>query len=116
MSVIKGSADDIILRGGTLWSGSWTSGTIDVPDTDKYTVFKIGMSGQGVAILAVKHGTHIRGIGGYSSDTPTVISYQFTATFSDNTWTFVACNSLRLGGDDVGVITNQTVTSIVGII
>lgn len=76
-----------------LWSGSWSSGTITIPDTDKYLLFRISMVGQGTSVLATKAGSHIRGIGGYSSETPTITTYHFAATLSNNEWTFVALNS-----------------------
>lgn len=100
-----------------LWNGEWSSGTIEVPNTNKYMLYAIRMSGQGTMVLAMRYGTHIRGIGGYSTATPSVLMYNFTATVSGNNWTFVACNyEHHTPSGNHGAITNCTVTSIIGII
>ena len=78
-----------------LWNGSWNSGTLDIPDTDKYNLFMLWITGSGTSILAVKHGTHIRGIGGYSSAAKSIIYYQFAATVSGNAWSYVASNAMN---------------------
>lgn len=100
-----------------LWNKAegWNSGTITVPETDKYTAFLICMDGQGTVIQAFKHRTHIRGIGGYSQANGEATTYHFTATFSENTWEFVACNSFKhyLDGNH-GAGNVRTVTEIWG--
>lgn len=100
-----------------LWSGSWESGTLTVADTDKYNLFMLWMSGSGTSILAVKHGTHIRGIGGYSSAAKSIIYYQFAATVSGNTWTHVACNAMNhLPGSAHGELSESiTISAVYGL-
>lgn len=34
--------------GKTLWTGSWSSGSITVPDSDKYSAFAITVDGYGL--------------------------------------------------------------------
>ena len=113
-------ADDGTLSAVTpkiLWQGTWSGGDITVPDQSKYAVFRISMEGQGTAILAVRTGTFIRGIGGYSSASPTISIYQFAATFVGDEWTFIACNSMqhKIGGNH-GEITANVVTGIMGLL
>lgn len=97
----------------TLWSGEWSSGTAEVPGTENYMLYKVALSGMGTPILAVRQGTHIRGIGGYTTADPVVITYQFTATYDGDIWTLVACNSLN---HDTGALAARIVTSIVGLV
>lgn len=96
-----------------LWSGAWSEGSITVPDTDKYSIFKIAMQGQGTTILAVKQAQYIRGGNSYSSETPVVIFYHFAAVFSGNTWEYVACNNNKLGSESLSTL---TVTAIWGVL
>lgn len=96
-----------------LWTGTWSSGTISVPGSSEYGLFQIRLSGQGTTIPVLKYGQHLRGMGGYSSATPTIITYQFTATISGDTWTFVACNSEN---HSTNAVTSLVISSICGIV
>lgn len=101
----------------SLWSGNWSSGSITVPNTSNYHIFKIGMSGQGTAVLAVKQSPHIRGIGGYTTDGHVITTYQFTATYSEDEWTLVMCDSIAHNTSaGHGGASTRTITSIVGVI
>lgn len=83
--------------GTRIWSGSWTKGAITVDGLQDYTLFAVAFEGQGTAVLAYHYGDYLRGIGGYSSATPSVFYYQFAATVSGNTLTWVACNRQAWG-------------------
>lgn len=100
-----------------LWSGSWKSGTITVPNTADYSLFKIQMDGQGTTVLGIRYGEHVRGIGGYAGDADEATIYQFTATYSGNTWTFKQCHSFKHNvSSSHGSATARTVSSIRGVV
>lgn len=104
-------------RCDVLWEGSWSGGTITVPNTNKYTAYKIDMASQGSSIFAFRHNTHIRGVGGfYYLSGSCATSYQFTATFSGDEWSFVACNSLvHNPNGNHGKLDDRTVSAIIGL-
>ena len=101
-----------------LWSGSWSSGSITVPNTSDYTMFLIGVSGHGTWIPAFEQDeNYVRGMGGYVNATPTDYSYQFGATLSGNTWTYVYSDYLYHGsGSTHGTRSKTTISSIWGVI
>lgn len=72
-----------------LWSGSWSSGNITVPNTANYSLFLIDGGGYD-AVLAWKFTStsEIRGIGGYYHGIENAqYIVGFEASFSGNTWT-----------------------------
>lgn len=131
MGQIPGTAENIVLDADleefqkkvvlienikqTLWKGTWSENTITVENTSDYLLFQIGLANIGTSILAMRYGNYIRGIGGYSSATPTVTLYHFAATISGNDWTLVACNAGAPYSDSTA-LTNLTVSRITGII
>ncbi len=80
-----------------LWYGTWTSGSKDISESDKYTMFLVALSGQGTYIPVFSTGEYVRGVGGYVNATPTDYTYQFGATISGTTWTLVNCDYLYHG-------------------
>jgi len=102
-----------------LWAGNWNSGAITIPDFGKYSGFIITMVAQGTTIPVYRapNSTHMRGVGGYSSATPSIVTYQFTATVSGETLNFVACNSIThtVSGSH-SAATNYVVGSIYGVV
>ena len=76
----------------SLWSGSWTTGTISVPNTAKYTMFAVKNKAMAVYIPCFKYGNNIRG-GTFFTNASGGTQYMsdFTATISGETWTYVQC-------------------------
>ena len=100
--------------GGT---GSWSAGDISVPEINNYILYYIKMTGQSTVVPVIREGSRIRGVGGYSSATPTITIYQFAATLSGTTLTFVACNSMtHTPSGSHSAVGNNVVEAIIGII
>lgn len=101
--------------GAELWTGSWSSGDITVPDTDKYTMFLIKLANYSLYIPAIKYSSNIRGLGGYAA-ADSVISAQFAGTFSGNTWTLANANSMIHKPDGSQTLAARNVEKIIGLI
>lgn len=75
------------------------------------------MAGQGTAILGIRSGNYLRGIGGWITETPNTTSFHFNANVSGNTLTFVKCASVtHYQSSNHSVYTNQIITTIIGIV
>ena len=107
---------EVLHKGNTmqkLWSGSWSSGTITVPDSDQYSMFKITMSGEGTVIIASKNSNFIRGGNSFPNSASSAVQYHFAATFSGTAWTLGYCTKNNVGSTS---FSKNTITSIIGIL
>lgn len=107
--------------GKTLWSGSWSSGSITVPNVTRYRMYYLytadrdNGSAMGTVIVACRMGTWLRGVGAYVTDTPNFEHYYFNAQ-SNNNWasiSFIECASQRNNAQNTNYL---AVTSILGIV
>lgn len=102
-----------------LWSGSWSSGSITVPDFSKYCAFILTMEGQGTTmpVYRAPGSGFMRGMNGYTSATPTIVTYHFACTVSGETLTFVACNNMtQIPSAGHGAYVNNVVSGLWGVV
>ena len=73
----------------SLWSGSWSSGTIIVPDTALYKMFVVKNSAQALYIPCFNYNNNVRGGTFFTNDAgSTQYMSDFSATISGNNWTY----------------------------
>ena len=73
----------------SLWSGSWSSGTIIVPDTTLYKMFVVKNSAQALYIPCFKYNNNVRGGTFFTNDAgSTQYMSDFSATISGDNWTY----------------------------
>lgn len=73
--------------GKQLWSGTWSSGTITVPDTAKYIMFYVDVSGS--PLIAFRLDDVVLGFCITASGQAAQYIKAFRATISGDSWTFV---------------------------
>ena len=102
--------------GQVLWSGSWNSGSINVPDSSKYRIFILDPIASATAIVACKIGSNVRGIGGWPNGNGHAI-YGFSATIAGDTWTMDKCQAMvHLANNNHGSLNNNGIEAIYGIV
>ena len=99
-----------------LWSGSWSSGNITVPNFDNYNIFRVQMEGMGTEIIASLNSSFFRGTGGYITDAGNLVTYYFAATVDSNVLTWSGCGNVIHRDSGVELNRDFVVTKIYGVI
>lgn len=100
-----------------LWSGTWKTGQITVPNFSNYTSFELEVSGSNTIINASIKSNALRGNGSYLTSADYVHLFVFSANISGNTLTYVGCVDAALGsnGNLDFTSTDNTITAIYGV-
>ena len=101
-----------------LWSGSWNTGNITVPELSKYTVFYIDVATAGTGILAVKETDYFRGGNLYTDASGTTYMATIAASVSGEQLTYINCHSRSI--TSAGVVgpgeANNAIAAIYGVV
>lgn len=101
-----------------LWSGSWSTGGINVPGLSEYTVFNVDLAAAGTGILAVKEVDFFRGGNMYTDANGTTYMATIAATINGDRLNYINCHSRSI--TSAGVVgpgeANQVVGAIYGVI
>lgn len=119
-SILNGICQYIAARNKTLWSGSWSEGSMTVPDTAKYRTFLIKFGAR--YMFAINNGGN-RIVGTYffvSNNGQNIYQNQFEADISGDIWTIRSQTQVgHLGGAGhpqiTQVIPGYVVEEIVGL-
>lgn len=113
-SILNGICQYIAARNKTLWSGSWSEGSITVPDTAKYRTFLIKFGTR--YMFAINNGGN-RIVGTYffiSNNGQNIYQNQFEADISGNTWSIHSQTQVgHLGGAGHPQITQVNPANVV---
>lgn len=98
-----------------LWTGNWSSGSIEVPELSTYSVIALSIHDNFARIICTKNGNVFRGIGGCAwTGGESGSIYFFNGTISGDTLTMVG----SCGGNYVtntGAVSAQGITAVIGI-
>ena len=108
--------------GKTLWSGNWSSGKITIPNANRYRILLLSTKNKSdggsnaTLIMACNYSTWLRGMGGYSTNTPTTTNYYFNAqsdSTTSETFNFIECIAQKNDGTSTS---DLIVTNIIGMV
>lgn len=110
-------ADTLMLFGATLWTGSWSSGSITVPDSALYLAYAIYQNNQWCIALRDETNNRIDGAWITGGSVYHQYSRVFRATVNGNIWTLSWAKEItHTASSNHSAGISQTVTKIVGLI
>ena len=86
-NILNGICQYLAARNKTLWTGTWSSGSITVPDTDKYRTFIIKFGTQYMVAIRNMNDRVTGTLFFASTNGQNVYQNLFAATVSGNIWT-----------------------------
>ena len=100
--------------GKTLWTGTWSSGTMTISGISKYSLFLVTMGG--VPLPAYSDGSRVRILGATGTTSHTTHAGSFS--FEGDTCTFIAGTSMVHTPDSNHTIltSGKTITKVVGLV
>ena len=102
--------------GKQLWSGSWSTGKITVPNLTDYVMYYLDVSGSNMLVPAFRESTSLRGSNGYFSDNDYGHIAFFNATVSGNTLTYGHLIDMSISrAGNMGFSDDREVVAIYGI-
>lgn len=104
--------------GKVLWTGTWNTGTLEVPGISKYNLFGFRIYDNFAMIFAGNYNGNLRGIGGTSWESGNASHYFINCTLSGDTLTIVAANGQAISGSGDGnaISSVRPITGIVGLL
>ena len=104
--------------GKVLWTGTWNTGTLEVPGISKYTLLGFRIYDNYAMLFAANYSGNLRGIGGSSWASGTASHYFINCTLDGDTLTMVAANGQTISGSGDGnaIASIRPITGIVGLL
>lgn len=117
----EGEIYEMLHRGNIckqLWSGSWSSGAITVPNLQTYHLYAVTFDGAGTVALTYRYGSWFRGIGGYISASGYLYTYHVSAQISGNSLTLTKQSAEMSHNPSAshGAINNYVIDNIYGLL
>ena len=101
----------------SLWTGSWSDGSITVSGISKYRVILFRLDGYSACIIAARYGTSINGFSAWAQGTENMGGMFLSASISGDTLTMTRAGIMtHISNGSHSAFTKKVVVEIIGII